>query len=198
MPSYLCNEGILFRIVTKSILDKFQNKYRIPSARASWWDYGSQGAYFITICTQDRWHYFGEIIEGKMQYSQVGVLADIFWLEIPFHAQKVTLGEYIVMPNHIHGILILEDSFPTVPPKHSKSNNFAQNRFQNPGKNSISSIVGSYKSAVSKHARRLGFEFAWQSRFYDHIIRNAEEYQRIENYIINNPHQWEKDKFFGK
>ncbi len=179
-------------------MDKFQNKYRIPSARASWWDYGSQGAYFITICTQNRIHYFGEIVEGKMQYSQVGVLADIFWLEIPFHAQKVTLGEYIIMPNHMHGILILEDNFPTTSKEQTKSNNFAQNRFQNPGKNSISSIVGSYKSAVSKHARRLGFEFAWQTRFYDHIIRNAEEYQRIENYIINNPQQWEKDKFFGK
>ena len=69
-------------------------------------------------------------------------------------------------------------------------------RFQNPGKNTISSIVGSYKSAVTKHARRLGFDFGWQTRFHDHIIRDDAEYQRINDYIESNPLNWEKDKFY--
>lgn len=68
-------------------------------------------------------------------------------------------------------------------------------RFQNQGKNTVSAILGAYKSAVSKHAHRLGFEFAWHSRFHDHIIRDDVEYQRISDYIVNNPAKWEKDKY---
>ncbi|MCD6180749.1 MAG: hypothetical protein J7K89_00005, partial [Candidatus Cloacimonetes bacterium] len=71
-----------------------------------------------------------------------------------------------------------------------------QKRFQNIGKNSVSSIIGAYKSAVTKHARRLGYDFAWQSRFYDHIIRNEKSYNNILHYIINNPGKWTDDKFY--
>jgi len=71
-----------------------------------------------------------------------------------------------------------------------------QQRFQNIGKNSVSSIIGSYKSAVTKHAHRLGFEFAWQTRFHDHIIRDEKSFNTISNYIINNPVNWQEDKFF--
>ena len=70
-----------------------------------------------------------------------------------------------------------------------------QNRFQNQGKNSISSIIGSYKSAVTKHANRLGYEFAWQALFHDHIIRDEKSYQRIVNYIESNVLNWKEDKF---
>jgi putative transposase len=86
---------------------KYQNKYCVESARAGWWDYGSPGAYFITICTADRRHYFGEIRDGVMHLSHVGVIADILWYEIPHHAKNVELGVFVVMPNHLHGILIL-------------------------------------------------------------------------------------------
>jgi putative transposase len=89
-------------------MDKYQNKYRIASARAQWWDYGWNGAYFITICTQNREHYFGEIENGKMVLSPMGIIADILWHEIPNHASFVELGDFVVMPNHIHGILILD------------------------------------------------------------------------------------------
>ncbi|MDD2192868.1 MAG: hypothetical protein PHO12_10075, partial [Bacteroidales bacterium] len=87
---------------------------------------------------------------------------------------------------------------PQSPPQPSPQYNnpsFAQQRFQNQGSNTVSSINGSYKSAVSKHTHRLGFDFSWQSRFYDHIIRNDAEYQRIKDYIINNPIKWSNDKF---
>ena len=72
----------------------------------------------------------------------------------------------------------------------------SQKRFRNPGKNTVSSIIGGYKSAVSKHANRLGFDFAWQSRFHDHIIRNDDEYQRINDYIENNPQKWNDDELY--
>lgn len=176
------------------------------------WDYRWAGAYFITICTQNREHYFGEMANGKMQLSNIGVIADVLWHQIPQHHQNVELGAFVVMPNHVHGILIINDHADNVisdnvetghslslrsnQPPQPEQKTIGQNRFQNIGKNSISSMIGSYKSAVTKHARRLGFDFQWQSRFHDHIIRDDQSFQRISNYIINNPANWQEDKFF--
>jgi len=179
-------------------MKKFRNKYRIPSARASWWDYGNDAAYFITICTKGMECYFGDIVDAKMQLSHVGVLADVFWYEIKNHAKNVTLDVFQVMPNHIHGILALNgNKRETVETTHALSlpETPGQKRYQHQGSNTISSIIGSYKSAVTKHAHRLGSEFEWQERFYDIIIRDEESYIRIANYIKNNPAKWEEDKF---
>ncbi len=87
--------------------DKFQNKYRIASARLPNWDYTSNGAYFITICTKDRIPYFGRIENKKMILSNMGIIADLMWHEIKNHAKNIELGEFVVMPDHIRGILIL-------------------------------------------------------------------------------------------
>lgn len=87
---------------------KFQNKYRIASNRLKNWDYGRNSAYFITICTQDRKHYFGEIKNGEMHLNQLGENATRFWLEIPNHFPFIELGNFVVMPNHTHGILIID------------------------------------------------------------------------------------------
>lgn len=207
--------------------DKFQNKYRIPSARLQTWDYRWEGAYFITICTKDRIHYFGEVVNNKMSLSNVGILADVFWHEIKNHSKNMTLGEFVVMPNHIHGIIIINpdlghdpDDDPDIETRHALSlrdpdenhnpdenidlikntnenphKSIGENRFRNPGKNSISSIIGGYKSAVTKHANRLNLDFGWQTRFYDHIIRDERAFNTISNYIINNPAKWGEDKF---
>ncbi|WP_338869054.1 transposase [Spirosoma sp. SC4-14] len=184
-------------------MERFQNKYRIASARAAWWDYGWAGAYFITICTAQRHHYFGNINQGRMQLSSVGILADVFWHEIRHHAQQLELGTFVVMPNHIHGILILNNDDgnnvnANVETRHALSlpPTPLSQRFQNQGKNTVSSIIGGYKSAVTKHAHRLGFDFGWQARFHDHIIRNDAEYQRINDYIEQNPERWDGDKFY--
>ncbi|GIV42962.1 MAG: hypothetical protein KatS3mg035_0085 [Bacteroidia bacterium] len=82
-------------------MNKFQNKYLIPSTRLQNWDYRWAGAYFITICTHNREHDFGEIHNGKMEWSHIGIIADILWYEIPYHAQNVELGAFVVMPNRI-------------------------------------------------------------------------------------------------
>jgi len=192
-------------------MNLFQNKYRTKSARLQTWDYRWAGAYFITICTNNRKHYFGKIENKKMVLSNMGVIADILWYEITNHSKNTELGAFVVMPNHIHGILILTNNEknenlvekghalflpnknPIQPTEQSKT--IGQQRFQNIGTNSVSSIIGSYKSAVTKNANRLGYEHAWQSLFYDHIIRNDDEYQRIVNYIKKNPENWEKDKY---
>jgi REP element-mobilizing transposase RayT len=168
--------------------------------------------------------------DGKMKLSHQGILADVFWHEIPIHSKSVLLDEFVVMPNHIHGILILQNGFP--PPDYfdvfdfnsfwnddidngrtghrrdnacivstpTETNNpeilTGKNRFQNPGKNWVSSIIGSYKSSVTKHANRLNLENGWQPRFHDHIIRTKEEYFRIKYYIRNNPKKWGGIDFF--
>jgi hypothetical protein len=88
--------------------DKFQNKYRISSARLKNWDYGSNAIYFVTICTQNREHYFGTIADERMELSETGKIAQRFWFEIPIHFPFVKLGESVVMPNHIHGIIIID------------------------------------------------------------------------------------------
>lgn len=207
--------------------DKYQNKYRIPSARASWWDYKKDAAYFITICTKNRKLVFGQVMDKKMLLSQVGVIADILWYEIKNHTQNVILNDFIVMPNHIHGILILNNalheeilnvetlhatSLPIqsiipieqqttkpIDPQSTTKKNIVKNEIMSaisPKAGSLSTIIRSYKSAVTRHAHRLGFEFDWQLRFHDHIIRNQEEYDRIATYIKYNPTHWKEDKFF--
>ncbi len=216
-------------------MKKFRNKYRIESARLQNWNYQWAAAYFITICTHNRQHYFGEIKNDKMELSPIGIIADILWYEIKNHAKNVELGSFIVMPNHIHGILIITQNptgdididaeaghaeqteaghalplqLPHTLPLHHQQplpqssdstpeppKTIGQKRFQNIGKNSVSSIIGSYKSAVTKHARRLGFEFHWQTLFHDRIIRDDKSFQNISNYINNNPAKWQEDKFF--
>ena len=193
-------------------MDKYRNKYRIESARAQWWDYKQSGIYFITICTRQREHYFGEIVNGQMKLSSIGIIANILWYEITQHATDIELGEFIVMPNHIHGILILSpndnNNDNNVETRHALSQTkptliskeiplqSSPSRFQNQGKNTVSSIIGGYKSVVTKHVRRLGFEFAWQTRFHDHIIRNDQSFRRISEYIVDNPARWESDCFY--
>jgi putative transposase len=182
---------------------KYKNKYRIPSARLQTWDYANEGAYFITICTKSMTHFFGKIENKSMELSHIGVIADLLWHEIKNHTENVELGEFVVMPNHIHGVLILNDLIErdsTSEISEQKpidlTKTIGQMRFQNQGKNTISAIVGSYKSAVTRHARRLGFEFAWQPSFHDHIIRDATSFETIKNYIVNNPANWGNDKFY--
>ena len=100
-------------------MSKYQNKYRIPSARAPFWDYGWNAAYFVTICTHNRMHWFGEIVNGEMILSDIGKIAQQCWLEIPQHFPFVKLDAFVVMPNHIHGILIIDKPETHANPDHN-------------------------------------------------------------------------------
>jgi REP element-mobilizing transposase RayT len=86
---------------------KYMNKYRSESVRLQNWNYGWNAAYFITICARNRECFFGDVVNGKIQLSPVGAIANVLWYEIRNHAKNVELGEFIVMPNHVHGIIIL-------------------------------------------------------------------------------------------
>lgn len=176
------------------------NEKSRKSPRLASWDYGTEASYFITICCKNREHFFGEIIKNKMQLTPAGAIASVFWHEIKNHAKNIELGEFVVMPNHIHGILILNDVGTThalsLQPNSALSLQPSSNRFQNQRKNTVSSIVGSYKSAVTKYCNLLGLPMGWQSRFHDHIIRNEDSFHRISQYIRNNPANWVEDKFY--
>jgi putative transposase len=210
------------------LADKFQNKYHILSARHPNWDYGTNGAYFITICTKNRQYFFGECNKGKMKLSTVGAIVQGFWYEIPKHFPFIELSEFVVMPNHIHGVLILNKNdfdeniikpidpiitvavetgqCPVSTDEHISTNDIstnktiAQSRFRNQGKNTVSSIIGSYKSICTKHIHATFplLNFEWQTRFWDNIIRDDEAFNTISQYIINNPSNWKGDKFFGE
>jgi len=177
--------------------EKFKNKYRIPSARLQNWDYRWQGAYFITICTQNRKNYFGNITHGNMELSAIGIIADILWHEIKNHEKNVELDAFVVMPNHVHGILILAGDESPVETLHATSLRNDSYANISPKSGSVSAIIRSYKSAVTKHAHRLGFDFKWQPRFYDHIIRDGKSFENIRNYIFENPLKWKNDGYSG-
>ena len=180
----------------------YQNKYRISSARLQSWDYASEGMYFITICTQNREQYFGRVIGDKLKLSSIGNIARDEWFKTPGLRpdMNLELGEFVVMPNHIHGIIIIgENQYnsgggagalgideDTTTPK----NHFG------PQRKNLASIIRGYKSAVTIYARKNQIDFAWQPRFYEHIIRSPDDYDRISTYIIHNPEKWQDDKFF--
>jgi REP element-mobilizing transposase RayT len=194
--------------------NKFQNKYRIPSARLQTWDYANNGAYFITICTQNREHFFGNIKNGIMQLSDIGRFAEQFWHEIPNHFPMVELGNFVVMPNHIHGILIMNHPVETrliASDNNDDNNNNNQTRLiaslqgknggfsgdKNPMiGNSISKIIRWYKGRCSFECRKINPNFGWQSRFHDHIIRNSRSFDNIQDYIEQNPLKWDEDRFY--
>ena len=198
--------------------DKFQDRFRISSARAQWWNYGWNAPYFVTICTAHRQHFFGEIISvptNVMQLSEIGLLAEKFWWSIPEHFSFVKLDSFVIMPNHIHGILVIDKPYDgrdmdgisvetgQCPVSTTNSANatepktLGELRFRNQGKETLSSIVGSFKSIVTKRSHRIHADFEWQERFHDHIIRDMEEYSKIANYIENNVANWQDDKFYG-
>ena len=192
--------------------EKYKNKYRIPSARLQNWDYGWNGAYFITICTHNREHYFGKIINNKMELSEIGILAEKYWYEIPQHFPFVKLGEFVVMPNHIHGIIIIDktnngettvvetQNFASLQQRQQRQQYqppLSKNKF-GPQSQNLASIIRGYKIGVTKNAKKINPMWKWQSRYYDHIIRNEKSFQNISNYIINNPLNWNGDKFNNK
>jgi putative transposase len=192
-----------FKLDFNKMDDKYKNKYRIPSSRHQNWDYSSNGAYFITICTKNRMHHFGYIKDGIMYHNEIGLLAEKYWAEIPNHFNNVTLGNFQIMPNHTHGILIINnllnsgDLGDSINSEKSQdiSKSIGQLRFQNQGKNTISSMIGSFKSIVTKNAKIINPKFGWQTRFHDHIIRDSASFERIQNYIANNPKNWKEDTF---
>jgi putative transposase len=161
----------------------FRNRYRIPSARLAGWDYRWAGVYSVTICTRGRVCWFGDVREGQVVLSPVGEVVAQEWRKIPRHRPRVTLDEWIVMPDHLHGILIFQGRTQgeTDRPKHL----LAQ---------SLGAVIGRFKSEATK---RIWWNlkqraFAWQARFYDTILHDQADLDRLRAYIRENPSRWER------
>lgn len=183
--------------------EKFQNTFRIPSARATWNDYDS-GMYFVTICTKDFVHYFGEIVNGEMVLNEFGkeCVRQIETTSIIRSDMDISIPVYVVMPNHIHLIVCIDapcrDAMPCVSDKTDEDakhrvSTREGNKFMPQSKN-LASVIRGIKSAVTMYARKNNISFAWQTRFHDRIIRNKEECNRIAEYIENNPINWMFDE----
>ena len=161
----------------------FMDKYRIASARAPWHQYNG-GHYFITICTQDKVHYFGHIENDTMTLSAIGKIVDGVLRETSNHQPFAQIVTYVVMPNHIHFILSVDTQLLPEDMRDGKSS-------------PVATVVGSIKSSVTREARKLNPYFAWQARYYDHIIRSTKEAAMINSYIVENVARWQMDKFFS-
>ncbi len=203
--------------------DKYKNKYRIQSTRLQHWDYGWNAAYFVTICTKGRVCYFGDVIdnvetrciaspqrsiaslpEPTMQLSEIGKIVETEWLKTPELRpdMNLELGIYQVMPNHFHGIIIIgeneynrERGTERRDAMHGVST--PANKFAPQSKN-LGSIIRGFKSSVTTQAREIHADFAWQSRFHDHIIRDDDSFHNISEYIANNPLNWVRDEYYIK
>ncbi len=181
--------------------DKFKNTYRIKSARLAGYDYRNEGLYFVTICTKNKFHYFGEIENSNLLLNEIGLIAHRYWAEIPQHFNHVSLDEFVIMPDHMHGIICIDEKREiersSIETYNYTSQQTPQNQhFQNlsaPAK-SLSTIIRAFKSAVTIDARKINPNFEWQSRFHDRIIRDVQSFDTIRNYIINNPANWGKEK----
>ncbi len=196
--------------------DELENKARRNSYRWDYWDYSSAGNYFVTICTAYRQHSFGVIENGVMQLSESGQIVANEIEKLPTYHQRLRLDESVVMPNHIHLLLTLgtEDynngiSAPTptpvteihefpLPPESPQQDIKAYRKQRR--KMLIPKIIGKLKMQTSKqinlHHKTQGYR-NWQPNYHDHVIRDEKSYERIKQYIQNNPAKWEKDKFYN-
>ena len=174
------------------------------SIRLAGYDYSQPGAYFVTIVTAGRKCLFGAIVEGDMRLSPQGQIAQACWQEIPGHFPHVELGAYVIMPNHVHGIIVLhqpgvtmgDDDRATMKSSPVGAQHAAPlHAERNVTSGSIGAIVRSFKSAVTHliHEQFGGSSPLWQRNYYEHIIRNDGEWQRIHLYIESNPVLWAQD-----
>ena len=154
----------------------FRKTYRIASARLKEWDYSSPGHYSVTICTQDKQCFFGDIVEieeepgAAIQFSPAGQTIEKFWKMIPRWYPNVSLDDWQIMPNHFHGILFIAEQKEGV---------------------TLGLIINQFKAECTKDIRNMGLkDFAWQPRFHDHIVRNAKDLERVQRYIRENPAAW--------
>lgn len=178
------------------------------SIRLKGYDYSQAGAYFVTLVTYQRDCLFGEIRDAKMIFNDFGTIADECWRAIPDHFQLVELGAHVIMPNHVHGIIVIraDDSSSArrgtiyrAPTIHTPTMRAPTERTPTPqfGKTipgSIAAIIGQYKSSVSRIIKQKhNATGIWQRNYYEHIIRDEKDLQRITDYIEANPLRWNDD-----
>jgi REP element-mobilizing transposase RayT len=176
----------------------FEKQHSRKSIRLKDYDYSQEGAYFVTICAYGKKCILGDVIDWRVELSPIGQIVCAFWFEIPKHFEVVQLDEFVVMPNHVHGIVMITGKRTSVKCTGVKSN--APTRGNDyyshisPRKDTLSVIVRTYKSAVSRWCRQNGYkDFRWQRNYYEHVIRNEDDLVKIREYIANNAVKWDLD-----
>jgi REP element-mobilizing transposase RayT len=162
------------------------------SIRLPGFDYSQEGSYFITIVTKDRECLFGEVVGEEMRLTRIGQIASECWREIPEHYPAVELGEFVVMPNHLHGIIGIGKSVGAK--DFSPLREKGKTPFRSPSK-TVGSIIRGFKIGVTKWSRQnTDAHDIWQRNYYEHIVRDDEDLNNITEYILNNPLQWSLDE----
>lgn len=185
------------------------------SIRLKGYDYTQLGAYFVTICTHGHGCLFGDVVEGKMLLNPFGQVAAAYWERIPRHFPCVELGTWVVMPNHIHGIIIITgdagggEASPITSVDLEDVTGFASNLSMSDGRDasplrpagalsdSLGAVVGNFKSITTRRINKMRHTFdvqVWQRNYWEHIIRTPESHAKIEDYIANNPACWQDDQ----
>ena len=205
--------------MSSGIFNRHTGYHNRRSIRLQGFDYSKAGYYFVTVCIHDRGKMlFGDVVNGKMEMNDAGKTAQRCWEEIPVHYQYVTLDEFQIMPNHVHGIIVIHDDendtpngpmvgvqyleplphdfepLPRRPHRHSHARHNAKNQYQHIIPGSIGSIVRGFKIGVTKWFRTADpYLDVWQRNYYDHIIRDENSLRRIRKYIRDNPKKWVMD-----
>lgn len=166
------------------------------STRLPGWDYGGDGSYFITILTQNRKPFFGDIKAGQIHLSDIGVLATQHWCRLTEYHKHIELGAFVVMPNHLHGIIQLKGSNTSKHKRKDQALIWTPEWMSaiSPRAGSVSTIIRNYKAGVSREGRRILPKFAWHRGYHDHIIRSRRAYEAITQYILENPSKYQAQK----
>jgi REP-associated tyrosine transposase len=165
------------------------------SIRLPGFDYSTAGNYFVTICADRRRCLFGRIEEEETVLTGLGEAVRKCWIEIPQHFPNVEIETYVVMPNHLHGIVIIHPKFPDAS-RQPRSNLIAES-FGKPVSGSLPTIIRSFKAAVTKRAHESGFlssGVVWQRGYFEHVLRDSREFVNAKDYIIKNPPRWAFDE----
>ncbi|MEI6205174.1 MAG: transposase [Desulfuromonadales bacterium] len=184
------------------------------SIRLKDYDYAQAGAYFVTICVWQRECLFGDIVDGEMHLNDAGRVVDTVWCELPARFSHVSLDEYVIMPNHFHAIILLNDTVGAIPtgrpgftiPTGRPNINCADGQGHGrpvgiaptgPLSGSIGALMAQFKSNVTKRLNKFRTnpgDPVWQRNYFERVIRNETELAKAREYIINNPLKWELDK----
>ena len=167
------------------------------SIRLKEFDYSNPNWYYVTICTNERINYFGKIVNSKIILSDIGNKAKEFWEQIPEHFDYIELDSFIIMPNHIHGIIIINSRNVQLNiPTKRKDNYFSKISSQ---KGALGIVIRTYKAMVKKWSNETIYtKFKWQRNYFEHIIRNENDLFNTRRYIALNPFKWEIDKYYSK
>ena len=173
----------------------FRDKYRIPSARWQPWDYSRPARYFVTVCTKDKACLFGKVVRGQVKLSAMGRIVAEEWQKTSQVRAGIELDESQIMSNHLHGIIHILNSRDG-PVGRLKNETFHRNVSTSSLKpSSLGSIMGQFKSACTRRIWAAGFhDFAWHPRFFDRVIRNQDELEKLRDYIRHNPLMWDKEQ----